>query len=139
MGRHKKVVMDQLTIDSTNAIKAGMSYGKYMAMKNPTKITKPALSGYKYICHHCGKEFYAKVKGIHKYCSVECREAFYSKSRPNGPVLKTCLTCGKEFMSKTYQNKYCSVFCRRVAQNEQAKAYQKRKALKALEVDHGEV
>ena len=73
----KKKELDQLDIDSSNAIKAGMSYGKYMAMKKPTKITPPEVVGYRHICQHCGKEFIAKYKGVRKYCSEQCRKAFF--------------------------------------------------------------
>ncbi len=68
--------MDKLSQDATNAIKAGMSYGKYMAMKNPAKIT-PDVVGYRHICHYCGKEFVTKKKGPRKYCDDKCREDYY--------------------------------------------------------------
>ena len=34
--------MDKLSQDSCDALKAGMSYGKYMAMKGSANVTRPA-------------------------------------------------------------------------------------------------
>lgn len=75
-----KKQMDQLDIDASNAIKAGMTYGKYMAMKNPTTIVRKPV-GYKHYCLFCGKEFYSKYKGVRKYCSGNHREAYYRMQR----------------------------------------------------------
>ena len=71
-----KKKMDKLSRDATDAIKAGMSYGKYMAMKKPT-IEEPVKKGIRHICQHCGKEFYVPHRKTMKYCSDQCREKFY--------------------------------------------------------------
>lgn len=71
--------MDKLTRDAIDARKAGMTYGKYMAMKKPT-IAEPVPvqePGVRHICLHCGKEFFETRRLVRKYCSRRCREAFY--------------------------------------------------------------
>lgn len=68
-------MMDKLSRDSTAAIKAGMSYGKYMAMKEPVVVTPPERRGTWRTCPRCGKEFvrYDKMRQI--YCDVTCQRA----------------------------------------------------------------
>jgi hypothetical protein len=79
---------DRLAADSAAALAAGMSYGKYMAMryvpKPPTpapkikekptepKATKPSGDHYK-ACIICGKSFYAYVHN-QKCCSPKCSD-----------------------------------------------------------------
>lgn len=130
MGRHKKVVMDQLTIDSTNAIKAGMSYGKYMALKKPVN-PEPVVLGIKHTCQHCGKDFYATNRKPRKFCCDSCREDYYRevKKMEADPetVEKTCPICGKVFIAKNYRYRYCSEFCKKVGQGQRVKEYQERR------------
>ena len=130
MGRHKKVVMDQLTIDSTNAIKAGMSYGKYMATKKPTAY-EPVVVGIKHTCQHCGKEFIGYTKKVRKFCSDYCRETYYREEKKLAfepePTKKICPICGKEFVAESHRNKYCSEFCKKVGSGQRANEYQARK------------
>ena len=141
MGRHKKVVMDQLTIDSTNAIKAGMTYGKYMAMKAQLSITHPLKSAeydsdYRHICLNCKKEFIAKTRQPRKYCCDSCRDEYYYKMKSlEYPKIKACPICGNEFKALTFRNKYCKPFCSRVAQVRQQKTYYERKAEVAARVE----
>ena len=123
-----KKEMDQLTKDAVAARKAGMTYGKYMATKNPTVIVREP-EGYKHTCLFCGKEFYIKHKKLRKYCSDLCREQYYQTK--NKTMLKTCPICGKEFVAETYRNKYCGEFCSRVAQGQNVKNYIARKAEEA--------
>ena len=117
MGRHKKVVMDQLSIDSSNAIKAGMSYGKYMATKKPVTIT-PQPVGYKHTCQCCGKEFVTRYTRVRKYCSDQCREQYYRDLEKVGPYLKVCAICGKEFEAEHPRTKYCSSLCASMAKHQ---------------------
>lgn len=124
-----KKQMDQLDIDASNAIKAGMTYGKYMAMKNPTTIVREP-EGQKHTCLFCGKVFYVTQKKVRKYCSDQCRELSYAHKRKE-PALKACPICGKEFVAETYRNKYCGEFCARVAQGQRCKEYQERKKKEA--------
>ena len=68
----------QLDIDSSAAIACGMSYGRYMAMKQrvsdlPVSVTVP--EGIRYECAHCGKVFYRYDNYPAKYCSPECKDA----------------------------------------------------------------
>lgn len=68
----KKKELDNLTINVLAAEKAGLSYGKYMALKyekeQPPKIEVPKPSpGWK-VCPHCGKKSYA-TNGKMKCCS----------------------------------------------------------------------
>lgn len=67
--------MDKLARDSTAAIKAGMSYGKYMAMKEPVVVTPPERRGTWRTCPRCGKEFvrYDRIKAT--YCGVACQKS----------------------------------------------------------------
>lgn len=78
MGRHKEP--DKLTKDSTAAIEAGMSYGKYMALKD--HMSAPRIHWENYacdielepnaVCQHCGKP-YRKTNNRQKYCTALCR------------------------------------------------------------------
>ena len=80
---------DRLTILATAAIKAGMSYGKYMALHgyNPPIIRQepePEPDDYEddnAICPECGKPFYKTYK-CRVYCSFACYSA-YSRKRAN--------------------------------------------------------
>lgn len=86
--------MDKLSQDATNAIKAGMSYGQYMALKNPVTISAPQPQ---------------KVQ---------------SEPEKKGPVMKTCAICGKEFLSRDRRCKYCGPFCARVAASQRIRRHQ---------------
>ena len=78
---------DRLTILATAAIKAGMSYGKYMALHgyNPPIIRQePEPDDYEdnnAICPECGKPFH-KTDKRREYCSFDCYSA-YSRKRAN--------------------------------------------------------
>lgn len=68
--------MDQLTLDSTAALKAGMSYGKYMASRYvPPVIEVPVQQ--KRLCRYCGKEI--KGHGNRKYCDDRCMYECHKK------------------------------------------------------------
>lgn len=124
-----KKKMDQLTQDAVAAHKAGMSYGKYMATKNPpTIVRKP--EDYKHTCAFCGKEFYSKTKAVRKYCSDKCRQDYYYRTK-HELIVKTCPICGKEFAAETNWNKYCGEFCANVAQAQRSREYQQRKKMEA--------
>lgn len=66
----------------------------------------PNYKGYMHKkCLVCGKELGSGAKKTSKYCSKECQIASQRKTNE----LKTCPTCGKNFLHK---GKYCSVECR---------------------------
>ena len=126
-----KKKMDKLSQDVTDAIKAGVSYGKYMAMKEP-EIEAPAKTGIKRICLHCGKEFFVNHRKRKDYCNDQCRENFYyQKYKKVAPTVKICPICGKEFMARNMHYKYCGELCKKVAHCERVKACQARKAKEA--------
>jgi endogenous inhibitor of DNA gyrase (YacG/DUF329 family) len=126
MGIHKNVEMDNLSKDSCEALKAGMSYGKYMAMKAPTKATTPppapAPTGYYHVCHYCGKEFYVPDKRHKKFCSDRCRELSYYVPKVKTST-KICKTCGKEFVTTKKQQKYCGEFCAKVGKSQKIREW----------------
>lgn len=75
--------MDNLARDSSMAIAAGMSYGKWKALHPHTsgiiperpkekekKNTKPVR-----LCRWCGKEIPASAHGGRKYCDADCQYA----------------------------------------------------------------
>lgn len=65
---------DRLSIESSKALAAGMSYGKWKAMQNPTVIIQPQRTrGIKRICEWCGKEYERHDNRASKYCSYECQ------------------------------------------------------------------
>lgn len=128
MGR-KKVYIDQLTADSTNAIKAGLSYGKYIALYGHSKVKQPDPEqvGYKHICQQCGKEFYVPTRRPQKFCSDLCRERSYYAERKHFEE-RTCPICGNDFVPKTGHHKYCCESCSMVAKANREKAFRARMA-----------
>ena len=148
MGRKKNAPMDKLAQDMIQCKKDGygVHYGAWRAAQYEKGIMNmPKPKGYKYICFHCGKEFYAPNKKIRKYCSYDCTYEAYrlkqlKESEPKEkrqavkkPVEKVCPLCGKTFMAESYRNKYCGEFCQRLAQVQRAKEYYHRKAEEAKE------
>ena len=73
--------MDQLSKDSVAAQKAGMSYGKYMAMKErlaPKKAIEkksaPEVPENWQTCPWCGKSFKKRHRSAQKYCEPYCQQ-----------------------------------------------------------------
>ena len=130
MGRHKKVVMDRLTINTCNATKLGMSYGKYMAMKYNPDLPKPQDNSDKIKCICCGKEIRLRNARKRKYCGDECREQYYRDIKERVPAahhMKTCEFCGKEFEALSHNAKYCSDTCRKISKSQYLHDYHVRK------------
>ena len=122
MGKRKE--MDKLSQDSCDAIKAGMSYGQYMAMKESSGATRSsrASAGYYHVCKFCGKEFYADTRQPRKFCSDRCREQSYYVPKIT-TVTKVCPICGKEFVSTKSQQKFCGEFCAKVAKTQNRRGH----------------
>lgn len=122
METHKE--MDKLSQDSCDALKAGMSYGKYMAMKGTAKVTRPtpAPTGYYHVCQHCGKEFYTDTRQPRKFCSDRCRELSYYVPKIK-TATKVCPTCGKEFVTTKKHQKYCDEFCAKVGKSQKMREW----------------
>lgn len=84
--------MDNLTRCSTAAIEAGMSYGKYMAMRAGKQPEVSAATGEpdepfveidnmgRIPCKECGKLFYPLRKG-NVFCSSACSSRMRSRER----------------------------------------------------------
>lgn len=131
MGRRKT---NQLDIDISNAIQAGMSYGRYMALKKnaaPKKKAekKPLEVEEERKCLCCGKSMFG-VHGSAKYCDAICREKYRQEQSRRPLHKKACPICGKEFMGMKHE-KFCSKFCAKIAHNKRVKEYQARKARRA--------
>lgn len=75
--------LDQLTKDSIAAEKAGMSYGKYMAMKEPVVIKPKQIPGVlRYgVCRWCGKEFPIFQDRYKVFCDDWCRNEAWNKTK----------------------------------------------------------
>lgn len=123
MGKRKEI--DKLSQDSCDALKAGMSYGQYMAMKEPAEVKRPTPTGYYHVCQHCGKEFYEKNRKVKKFCSDRCRELSYYV-----PKIKTahriCPICGKEFVTTKSQQKFCGEFCAKVGKSQKMREWKEK-------------
>ena len=71
--------LDQLSKDAIAAEKAGMSYGKYMAMKEPVVFKPKNDPAVRYgVCRCCGERF-VMGKREKAYCNYECYNRHYSK------------------------------------------------------------
>ena len=84
-----------------------------------------------YCCSWCGKKFLRKTCEI--YCSDECRAAgekarkrawsrtnYWKNDEPpivDGLYQRTCIQCGKTFLSEDYRPRICSEECRRARYN----------------------
>src|SRR3989344_2707886 len=74
----------------------------------------------KLVCENCGKVFARTLNEIspHNYCSQSCAAIVNNKKYPKKgkATLKTCIRCGKEYKKSTNNIKYCSLSCRRKAE-----------------------
>lgn len=130
--------MDNLTRCAIEAEKAGMSYGKYMALKQgKTREIKaaPRNDGEEFVCAHCGKKFLKEDHRKRKYCCDRCRHAadWERKRKPAAPkeFTRICTKCGKEFTTTERRQKYCGELCAKLAHLDRVKQYQARKKLAA--------
>lgn len=127
----------QLDIDIGNAIKMGMSYGRYMGLvkQHPpakkvqqAKVRKVVDHPKTRNCLCCGKDI-TFAHGSAKYCNAICRENYKALLRGAKPLVeKVCPTCGKTFMPPDNRHHYCSQYCSRVGQSEKMREYLKRRS-----------
>lgn len=74
--KHKEP--DRLAQESTAALAAGMSYGKWKAMQNPVEIQKPPIPDGWRTCVWCGSPFKIKNNKNQLYCEVYCQRSAQS-------------------------------------------------------------
>ena len=62
------------------------------------------------ICQNCGKEFEAFECRKQKYCSSDCWYE-YTKKKNFQEKAKSCNMCGKKFLPKNKEQRFCSRKC----------------------------
>jgi len=83
------------------------------------------------ICLNCGKKFTVKIssdkKYNHKFCNKSCSATYNNKKRgarsketkekisnslaKNNKIIKICLNCSNEFLTRNHKRKFCSRTC----------------------------
>ena len=81
------------------------------------------------VCTICGKKYQGIFNSI--YCSKECKDkrnlAVWHERNPRPIRKRICLTCGKEFVAESQNQKTCSLECRKKRYAEDwKKSYDKR-------------
>lgn len=113
--------MDSITLTSIASEKAGMSYGKYVALFGV--VTKQGeetdtLVAPK-VCQECGRTFFGRARNM-KFCSDECRKKSdnrkfgkkYRELRAERAKNRVCAICGKPIPeSRALNAKTCSEEC----------------------------
>ena len=126
---------DRLSLESSMAIAAGMSYGKWKAMQTATdmhayKMPADQIPNVRTrACQNCGILFSLtrQGSGVKKFCSDDCREHYnqrrYEQMRKEmrEDKHKICPACGKEFVTKANNQKYCDKQCYMMAAAERKK------------------
>lgn len=83
-------------------------------------LSKDKLKRQILFCENCGKRFERTPCEIspHNYCSQSCAALVNNKKYPKTRrvILKTCTECGKKYKKSTNNIKYCSLSCRRKAE-----------------------
>ncbi len=83
-------------------------------------LSKDKLKRQILFCENCGKRFERTPCGIssHNYCSQSCAAIMNNKKYPKTrkAILKTCTECNKKYKKSTNNIKYCSLSCRRKAE-----------------------
>ena len=67
--------MDNIARNAMLAKQAGVSYGKWMAMQEPVKVTEKSIPEGWVKCECCGKPF--KKSHGKRFCDIECRRKAY--------------------------------------------------------------
>lgn len=112
--------MDSITLTCIAAEKAGMSYGKYVAMfgcmhKGEEKKIIPSI--HSKVCPECGRTFSPETNKM-KYCSKECcdkaagRRYLQRKREKLKSIDRICVICGKKIPeARSLNAKTCSDEC----------------------------
>jgi len=82
-------------------------------------LSKSKIKKQVVVCENCGKSFLRQPSGLspHNYCSHSCAAKVNNKKYPKRQAkLRICIECGKKFKKSTKNIKYCSLFCRRKAE-----------------------
>ena len=137
---------------SQEAVKAGISYGNYMANHKIAAFTPLPIvldSAKTKKCKWCGKEFVSS-RSTKAYCSDDCRKAksdaiARKRKRPGSPETakdwmreeRVCVICGKVFVPTAKQQISCSAACSRERRkqcnraNRQAERMRRKEAINA--------
>lgn len=71
--------MDRLSMNAMLAEKAGMSYGRWMALQPVIPIVKPEIPEGAVKCEGCGMIFFTKSKK--RFCDEVCRRQSYERKK----------------------------------------------------------
>lgn len=102
-------------------------------------------------CEYCGNMFWTnysiriarylagdKSARAMRFCSVDCRLAYYKaerkRKRAESRGLSHCLNCGKEFIAKRNDARYCSNKCRQQAYRNRKKTIHEKISSERLNV-----
>lgn len=83
MGRNKKEKFDKLAWEVSQALSAGMSYGKWKALQTPVPVieVKDVKNENEIACAYCGKVFIPRYNKRKKYCDDRCAHQASCKRR----------------------------------------------------------
>lgn len=62
-----------------------------------------------FVCVVCGKTYEAVITGKNRYCSKKCSDK--AKDAKKKRFVKKCIECGKEFVTRFNNQKFCSRQC----------------------------
>jgi hypothetical protein len=86
---------------------------------SPECLSKSRTKKQMLVCENCGKRFSRVLNAIslHNYCSRSCAAKVNNKKYPKRQAkLRICIKCGTKFRKNTNNIKYCSLSCRRKAE-----------------------
>lgn len=63
------------------------------------------------VCPVCGEKFVTRANINKVYCSVACSNKMKRSRKSKNTEKRTCLHCGKEFIPKTKNQKFCCADC----------------------------
>lgn len=72
-------------------------------------------------CLECGADFKMRFRRTEKFCSENCKTAFYNKIAREKKEKKVCIICGKQFDGRN--RKYCSAECQNEGKNARNSKY----------------